>query len=418
VTSARRREVSKPAGELRVGVTGNAVAWRDGRWHVHHSFGRIVECLAERVGEVIYSAPTVEDRGASVCDYPLARPNIAIRPGPAARSTQEALKSPLRLLRGYGSLIDGCDAAFLRGTAPLVWTAHWRAAWQGKRVVHWLVGNPLAVLREADRSYGALVQRLGIAFGWSERVLTRIALRASRAYVLANGDEVARLYRSTRTLPVVSTSMSAGDRHDREDTCTGDRIRVLFVGFIRPEKGLEYLIRALPLVRVAAPVELAIVGSSDQFPAEYERLRRIGDALGVGERISWEGYAPFGKELFEQMDRSDVLVLPSLSEGTPRVLVEARARSLPVVSTRVGGIPSSVSDGVDGLLVRPRDAAALAEAIGRVCTDANLRRALIQRGRERVRDCTIERFVDLVVDLLTRPDERQSARPTARREGE
>ena len=408
----------KPAAELTVGVTGNALAWRDGRWHIHHSLGRIVECLADRVHDVTYSAPRASERAASACDYPLARPNIAVRPGPAAPSTLHALRHPLAVLREYSSVIRECDAAFLRGTYPLVWAAHWHAAWQRKRVVHWLVGNPLAVLREADRSYGLAVQRLGMAFGWSERVLTRVAMRASRAYVLANGCEVASIYRSRRTLTVVSTSMSASDFHDREDTCTGDRIRVLFVGFIRPEKGLEYLIRALPLVRAAAPVELAIVGSSDQFPAEYERLRRIAGALGVGERISWEGYAPFGKELFEQMDRSDVLVLPSLSEGTPRVLVEARARSLPVVSTRVGGIPSSVSDGVDGLLVRPRDAVALAEAIGRVCTDADLRRALIQRGRERVRDCTIERFVDLVIDLLTRPDERQSARPTARTEGE
>ena len=186
----------------------------------------------------------------------------------------------------------------------------------------------------------------------------------------------------------------------RPDTCTQPRIRLLFVGFIRPEKGLEYLIRALPLIQADRPVELAIVGSWGKFSTEKDRLEDIAREVDCDKRISWEGYAAFGAELFGQIDRSDILVLPSLSEGTPRVLVEARARGVPVVSTNVGGIPSSVTDGSDGLLVPPRDPTALAAAISRLINDDDARRRLIRAGRERVREWTVERFVDRLVDAL------------------
>jgi glycosyltransferase involved in cell wall biosynthesis len=73
---------------------------------------------------------------------------------------------------------------------------------------------------------------------------------------------------------------------------------------------------------------------------------------------------------------------------------------LPVVSTNAGGVPSSVSDGEDGLLVPPRDPKALAAALSEVMENGELRRALIRRGRERVRDWTVERFVATVLDAL------------------
>ncbi|MGD2111215.1 MAG: glycosyltransferase, partial [Phycisphaerae bacterium] len=70
------------------------------------------------------------------------------------------------------------------------------------------------------------------------------------------------------------------------------------------------------------------------------------------------------------------------------------------VSTDVGGIPTSVTDGRDGLLVPPRDATRLAQAISRVITDRDLRQQLIRRGRDRVKELTVERFVDLVVSTV------------------
>jgi len=99
---------------------------------------------------------------------------------------------------------------------------------------------------------------------------------------------------------------------------------------------------------------------------------------------------------------ADFLVLPSLSEGTPHVLVEARANGLPCISTSVGGVPSSVTHGYDAWLVPPKNSQALAQAIERLVRDGDLRRALIRNGLESSRAHTLERFVGVVRRQLNR----------------
>ncbi len=396
--------VDSAQGILPISVSiGGITVRRDGhRWYTHHSFGRIVDLLARRVRQVHYFGPEAPPSAsaAAAFDYRFSSPNVTVHPWGARQSTLEALRHPLRLIGEFWQLTCTADAIFLRGSAPFGWAAHWMARLRGRGIVHWLVGNPVAILRGEQRGYGSMMQRLGLCFAIFEQTQMKIAIRVSRAQVLANGAEVAHIYRSPRTQTVVSSSITADDFREQPDTCTQSSIRLLFVGFIRPEKGLEYLIRALPLIQSERPVELAIVGSWGQFSTEKDRLDAIAREVDCEEDMSWEGYAAFGDDLFGQIDRSDILVLPSLSEGTPRVLVEARARGVPVVSTNVGGIPSSVTDGNDGLLVPPRDPPALAAAISRLINDGDARRRMIHAGRERVRDWTVERFVDRLIDAL------------------
>jgi len=101
----------------------------------------------------------------------------------------------------------------------------------------------------------------------------------------------------------------------------------------------------------------------------------------------------FGPELFALYQDHDVFILPSFSEGTPRTLIESRAFGCPVVASRVGGIPTSVTDGVDGLLVPPGDPDALASAIGRILDNESLRYRLIENGAKKAMECSQERFV-------------------------
>jgi glycosyltransferase involved in cell wall biosynthesis len=118
--------------------------------------------------------------------------------------------------------------------------------------------------------------------------------------------------------------------------------------------------------------------------------------------VFWPGYTSYGEPLFDHLRAADIFVLPSLSEGTPHVLVEARANGLPCISTSVGGVPTSVTDGYDALLVPPKNSDALARAIDRVIRDGDLRRALIRNGLVSSRAHTLERFVGEVLDQLMR----------------
>jgi glycosyltransferase involved in cell wall biosynthesis len=82
------------------------------------------------------------------------------------------------------------------------------------------------------------------------------------------------------------------------------------------------------------------------------------------------------------LDEADIMVLPSVSEGLPVALLEARAHGTAVVATRVGGIPEAITDGVDGVLVAPRDPAALARAIAQLASDPARRARLARAARE------------------------------------
>jgi glycosyltransferase involved in cell wall biosynthesis len=98
---------------------------------------------------------------------------------------------------------------------------------------------------------------------------------------------------------------------------------------------------------------------------------------------------------------ADLLVLPSLNEGLPRVILEAMATGLPVVATSVGGIPELVMDGRTGLLVRPGDERALADAVCRVLADPDLAEAWGRAGREVAereyeREANIRRYAQIV----------------------
>lgn len=384
-----------------LGVCGNAVTQRDSVWYTHHSFGRIVEHLAPCVREVHYFAPQTPSDRSNTCDYPLDNKNVAVHPWPVQRNSLQALKRPDRIIRQYWNMARSCDAFFLRGSQPLLWCMYLLAALYKKPVVHWIVGNPLAIMQSEDRGYGKLFRWMGILFARIERIMTRISMWLTRTHLITNGKELANIFHSSRTHTIVSTTITRNDFLIREDTCNGESIRLLFVGMIRPEKGLEFLIRALPLIESPKPVHLALVGSWDQFSHERHRLMEIIQSLKIESQVHWEGYAAFGQMLFEQLDRSDILVLPSISEGTPRVLVEARARSLPIVSTNVGGIPSSVTDGEDGLLVEPRNIKAMAQAVSKIIEADKLRKKLIVQGRKNVESITVEKFVEMVMALLT-----------------
>jgi glycosyltransferase involved in cell wall biosynthesis len=99
---------------------------------------------------------------------------------------------------------------------------------------------------------------------------------------------------------------------------------------------------------------------------------------------------PHGEGLAAFYRAADVFVLPSVSEGTPKVLLEAMANALPVVATDVGGVSTIVEDGANGLLVPPKSPSDLASAVRRVVGDGDLRRRIIAGGLTAARQHTLE----------------------------
>ena len=134
---------------------------------------------------------------------------------------------------------------------------------------------------------------------------------------------------------------------------------ILAVGRLSSEKGHNCLIDAISRIRSASPdlkLKVLIAGSG---PSEGELKAQI-DNEGLSEQIKLLGHCPDVKSLFSI---ADLFVLPSLSEGSPNVVLESMAASVPIVATRVGGVPELVNDGESAILVPPADSEALKNAI-------------------------------------------------------
>jgi glycosyltransferase involved in cell wall biosynthesis len=156
--------------------------------------------------------------------------------------------------------------------------------------------------------------------------------------------------------------------------------RVLFVGRLVEVKGPGVLLDALAALRAdGVEVEATLVGDGPSRAALERTIRE----LGLEQAVTLAGYVG-QDEIRRHYEAADVFVLPSFAEGLPVVLMEAMALELPVVTTRIAGIPELVEDGVSGFVVAPGRADLLAGAIRRLLDDPALRRQMGARGRERV----------------------------------
>jgi glycosyltransferase involved in cell wall biosynthesis len=166
------------------------------------------------------------------------------------------------------------------------------------------------------------------------------------------------------------------------------------VGNLYPVKDHATLLRALP----ALPhVRAAIAGRG----REEEPLRQLAAELGISERVHLLG-------LRDDIDRvlraADVFVHPSRSEGLPLAILEAMATAVPIVATRVGGIPEAVLHGETGLLVPPAEPGLLAQAVRQVLESANRGAGLAREARARAEkefsvDAMVRRYADVYETL-------------------
>jgi len=159
---------------------------------------------------------------------------------------------------------------------------------------------------------------------------------------------------------------------------------ILSVGRLVEGKGFRYAIEALAALRPRFPSAHYVIAGGGGGRAGLERLAR---ELGVADAVSFLGDQS-DTEVAALYRRASIFILPSVrasngaEEGQGLVLQEAQASGLPVISTRIGGIPEGMVEGATGFLVPERDSAALAERAGALLDDAALRRRMGRAGRE------------------------------------
>ncbi len=205
-------------------------------------------------------------------------------------------------------------------------------------------------------------------------------------YVIARGKHLSKLARRrnprvVETIPIGHVMPQTPERANRARPA--DTRRLLFVGKVLRSKGVDDLLHAMKVIdatELPFTVQLDVIGAGDAL----NDMQQLSRALGLSHCVRFLGWVDGSAELHGYLAESDALVVPTSThpEGVPRVIDEALQHGLPVIATRVGGIPTEFSEG-EVVLVRPSAPAELAGAIAQVLTDDELRGRLGDAGLRR-----------------------------------
>jgi glycosyltransferase involved in cell wall biosynthesis len=359
-------------------------------WEAEGSFARYVDSLAPYFDQIVLSVPvfdTPQSGGSRVRASNVTLAPLPYFPGP--RQFYPRLASVWGRLRAW---VDRCDVIHLRVPSPAAIFAFRIARARRKPVFLLVVGDYEALLPHLG--YRGLKHFLFARYvAFEERALrtmTRGALTFANGAALREKHERqgARVH-ETKTSTLSLADVAEGAPAEREGGA-----RLLTVSRVDPRKGL----RVLPAVVTAltqaghdatADIVGPVVGQNGD--AELQSILDDAKRQGVAERITYRGAIALD-QLMRLYRQFDVFVLPTKpGEGIPRVLLEAMANGLPVVTTAVSGITSLITHEQNGLLVPDGSAASIAAAVTRIIEDRPLRRRLIDNGIDTARAHTIER---------------------------
>jgi glycosyltransferase involved in cell wall biosynthesis len=186
---------------------------------------------------------------------------------------------------------------------------------------------------------------------------------------------------------------------------------VLYVGRLAPIKNLPLLLQAFALVQDKVPeARLIMVGTGPLYEEIEKQIRR----LKLSPAVHLAGFVRDNDDLAAYYSIADVFALSSTYDGDPNVIREAMSCGLPVVATRVGGIPAQMQDGVNGFLVESGDAQALAQRLVDLLTDSRLRARLGETNRKAAArfswDVGAQRLIELYEDILQKGGKSKQSR--------
>jgi glycosyltransferase involved in cell wall biosynthesis len=269
---------------------------------------------------------------------------------------------------------------------PVVYAEHWSI---------FLPANPAELRPAMGRLARFVLTRVDLVLPVSDAMRLALASLAPAA--------------TFRVIPnVVDGSVFYPDRQSERTTPP----RLLTVGLFghNEAKGVDYLLRAVGRLRARADFRLDVVGDGPLLP-EY---RRLAQELGLDDAVSFHGFLP-KDDVAAFMREADLFVLASRFENNPCVVIEAMASGLPVVATRVGGIPELITAD-NGILAEPRDpddiAGKIGDALERLDTfqrDAIAHDALARFGRTQI-GSELASAYDEVLARRTSAKERAAAR--------
>lgn len=261
-----------------------------------------------------------------------------------------------------------------------------------KPILFHVCANVLTAVKNPIK-YRGLKRIVAISFASILHSSFKILFDNSKNRVIVNGKELGILYTDYDPKVVVSSGVYEDEIISIADVVPRPAeglFQLLFIGRPSLEKGYDVLLKAFEgLVKKNYNVALVVVGAKKE---ELDLLGKLTLDKEVLTKINCRGFMPWGDEFKSVIRNSHCLIMSSISEGTPRVLIEARALGCPIVATNVGGVSSSVTHNEDGILVSIGAENEIESSIVRLINNEELRSKLISNGLCRVKEFTVESF--------------------------
>ncbi len=370
----------------------------DGVYYCNGSFGRFVDSLAKKYSRIILLVPVSRlGKNVNVNDYRIKSENIIIQGLPQFESYITALIKRFAIhsaIRKFSK--QWKSPVYIRHPNPCTRYLYGIAKNKGLPVCLHLVGDTKSVLVQGTK-YRSFVRKLTVLYvDNQDRHIQKIIRNTP---TLVNGNGLRRLYDKNNTnIREIRTSTFSEDEIIRhKPNIRQDSLALLYVGYLRHEKGLYYLLDAMKMLKENMDnVKLTIVGDGNIL----RDLKLRAHELNISDCVKFEGHVPIGERLFSVYREHDIFILPSISEGTPRVLLEAMCNGLAVIATNVGGIPFTLQHKYNGLLINSKSPSEIVKAVYELAVNTKLRSTLIQNGLEFARKNTIESHVQEVYDFI------------------
>lgn len=356
-------------------------------------YNKIVETLATYFDKVVLYVPVVKKIG---CFYEkLNTKNIEICALPGYKSNLELLlKFPL-IFKILILNAKKCDIFQIRIPSHIGILGFFIAKLFNKSIFIYLAGDWAKVIRcRFNQGVKKYICPFYVSFA---EVVIRFIIK--RALTFVTGEYLYNKYRCYPNVYLyISSSLFSKDIIQKDDTCQRENIKILFVGRLVPEKGIKYLLEAIKLLyNRNIKVKLDIVGEG----VLKEELKKEVENLNIKERVNFLGYLTHNEDFFWIFDQADIFVLPSLGgEGSPKVILEAMARSIPVIATNDGGIPWLIKDKINGIIIKKASSEAICQAIEKIIKDKNTRKKIILNAHYFIKELTLASQTDKMLKIV------------------
>ncbi|TCC96811.1 glycosyltransferase [Pedobacter psychroterrae] len=319
-------------------------------------------------------------------------PSIAVHELPySGDSYLSSARHFLSYLKGYKSLYRHYDKVYVRYPVPFGWLSMLFFK-KADRTIHF-VGYPIEVTR-LTAEFSSVKKAIMISMFTPEHFLYLKACKGVR--VFTNGHQIkGKLAKHgiNATAVTSSTLIDSDFSFDSAKQIDEKNIKLIHIGQLRIWKNIDVIIRAFKEVLVAWPgATLTIVGDGEA----REHLSELARELNVASQVSFLGHASKRDELIAHLRSHDIFCFSSVAEGSPRVILEAMANGINIVSTPVGSLPFDFEHNRDIIFADANDDSDFSRKINYLIDNQNIAFDIRKKAFEKVKEFTIKTFIKTI----------------------